>query len=882
MANFLVSHSPSSITIAHFLEAAVNEVLTKSVSVAASIVLQLFREKKIQANHSLTQRMIDTVLPLLDHFTTYEECPFDRLWAAIDSFACELPPFTLVIDGLDECYAGGDAPALIARLQQLSTLSHARVIVLSRYHPWLQELLQDSVQIKMDEDAISDDISLFIRNVLERTPKIRIPHDEILEKARKHAKGMFIWADLMLKYLEKGSTRKMQRARLEKFPIGLSPIYEKLLKDVGENMDDDQRSLRKKIFMLLVAASVPLSPDDVAAALALEEPDMHPDTETLLIDPKYEISVLCWPFTKVVGDRVQFVHYSMQEFLLLPNKNGAQSKLHFTLQQSSDYMALKCMYRLINPDARSVKVLEPLLRSHMLGTPSTLPSASSQLPIQWPFYAYACTGWYIHLAQSSGSMSLLRNVSMFLRDAHFIAWVESLLTVDTDVGPVVAINAALCTWHASLNDTQRRCITITDFMGKAYNDFYARVEIMRKMPEVAFMALRRLGLYHNMNGTKSGGRTLIELRKLVAEGFTTVLGERHPLTLRSTTEWCIERLVDDDRQLLAGEALLLRTLELQREVVGLDVSDSFYTQLYAGRALYFRARFDEALQHLEECYQGLERTLGPNHQHSQIARLFHTYAVEGKLDHQKASQTYEDIWQAWSKVQGTHHPLAVAVECNLGVVNRKMKNYDLAEKYLVHSFAERQRLFGKCSVTVDGSIQLALLYRDMGRMEEAQAYLELAEEVGLKCNGFERHCQVQHLQALLHLDGGNLASAREVLERLLSESSRHPPNRALLWVRLTLADILRVSDNVQKASLLFTNIVKPMIALHGIEQPIDTNMQLCAAEQFLRVAREIGVSVAEEQLKLLGLEWCSPEGFWIIFGGPAAEVYYEGAKLIKG
>lgn len=551
--------------------------------------------------------------------------------------------------------------------------------------------------------------------------------------------------------------------------------------------------------------------------------------------------------------------------------------VHFTPKESNDYLALKCIFRLINPDSRSIRLIEFLLRNRFDSTrvfSSDQEAATS--PTDWPFYPYACKNWHLHLMESANSFKLLQHVSLFLKGLEFITWAEMKLTDGVDVGPIVDIHASLCAWDEGLDEAQKKRVQISTFMGKPYNDFFSLPEINRNMPDVAYMALRRLGQYHNANGTLSGGRTLKELRKMVAEGFVATLGDKHALTLECMAEWGIEQIADDERELLEGATLLRTTMNQQRKVLGTDVYDSYYSQLNLGLALFYQALFEDSIQHLEESCTGLIRTLGANHHHYQFARLYYAYALEGLSEVSRACQIYKNIWAVWSQIHGTQHPLSLMAQCGMGVAFRKLQKFDMALKHLHASFAERQRSFGKSTVTVDNSIHLALLYRDMGEIDQARAYLELTKEVGLdECDcSFERYTQVEHLRALLHLDCGDTKSAKEVLEDLLRKSKPLPANRSGLWARLTLADILRDQGHPKRASSLFSGMVEPVRESDAgrIRSGDPTDWQR-AVEQFLRDSQAKGVRSATEELERNGLRWRHPQSLWIIAGGPAAEVY---------
>ncbi|CAN9202013.1 unnamed protein product [Alternaria alternata] len=870
LAAYLAHNAHTQINIAHFLQAAVNENSTKIVTVVASILVQLLSDTSIVSNSHILSTLVANTLPLLDRFPSCETCSFEHLWAVVQSIFDDLPPFTLIIDALDECYATEDATNLVRKLMHMSHLPQARVIIFSRHHTSLQTLLSECAQIEMDESTNAGDINLFIEREVHRTPRIRVPVSEIIERANTTAKGMFLWAKLMLQYVQRALTTNMQRSRLHKFPHGLTMVYDQLLSESAATMEPEQCLDRRRILMLLVAATSPLLAVDIAIVLALDSADMHPHADDLLIDPEETIGALCWPFTKTIEGRVQFVHYSMQEHFLM--EAGASSRisatpLRFSSQECNNHIALGCMFRLINAEARSIKVVEPLLRRRFGHQGS--PASPKDLPSQWPFYQYAADNWHLHVIKSANTFPLLQHVSRFLGGLDFIAWVEEYHTDKRDMGAVVEVRATLLSWHAGLSEKQRDQISISNFMEKPFNDFCELKSVLKNTPEITYMAMHRLGLYQNVSGT---GRNELELCGKVAEGFSNTLGRHDPLTLKCITRWCLERIIGPTRKLPADEALLMQTKLLQLQILGPDNSDSYYTQQIAGLAMYYGADFPRALQNLGESRDGLLHTLGPDHELYQHSRLYYAHALAGLKRFEEAVFIYEQIWTHCAQLHGSQHPLCSMTRCNLGLAYRKLKDYRSAENHLVESLAERQRMFQGHHVVFDSYIQIALLHRDQQEVDAAGAYLSLAE-MALSGLGFERYVQVEHLRALLSLDNGDRVGARLVLEALLTKAAEHPPNRNLMWARLTLADLLRESGHHRQALSLFAELLERAGGDVRSRKRGNVNGNLEVAEKALRMARDDGLEVAEAELERHNLQWRFPEALWIMLGGPAAEIY---------
>ena len=195
------------------------------------------------------------------------------------------------------------------------------------------------------------------------------------------------------------------------------------------------------------------------------------------------------------------------------------------------------------------------------------------------------------------------------------------------------------------------------------------------------------------------------------------------------------------------------------------------------------------------------------------------------------------------------------------------------------NFVARQRLFTMNSVvTIDSGFQLAVILRESGHLEESQALLDFMSEQNTLEKEFERFCQFEHLRALLELDCGDYDAAHDRLHSLLHQAitrGRDANNRELLWVRLTLADMLRKCNRFDEAATLSTDIVKPASGDSDSNQYLaeerDTPRQLAIAEEALRHVRRASAMEADTLLCENKLEWVRTQDFWIVFGGPITD-----------
>jgi hypothetical protein len=119
---------------------------------------------------------------------------------------------------------------------------------------------------------------------------------------------------------------------------------------------------------------------------------------------------------------------------------------------------------------------------------------------------------------------------------------------------------------------------------------------------------------------------------------------------------------------------------------------------------------------------------------------------------------------------------------------------------------ERASIWGSKVLSIDTAIQLIILHHESNRPKLAQEYINSLSKPGIADQYFERWCQVRHLQALLYIDHGEYDSAIEISKYLLSDAGTRN-NRSLLWVRLTLATVLRYVGRHDEASKLFRGII---------------------------------------------------------------------------
>lgn len=898
LASYLAEAAETETALSYFFRASGGRQLTQGTHFVATLLTRLCQKNALLEDYHMREPIAKLML-LRQSYHTACISPLEKLLEILDLVLDLLPAFTLIVDALDECADLKGSNLLLAYFQELSSRPSARVILLSRYEARFTDTFRNAVQIHMDESLVSPDIVHFVKQEISRNRRLQPLSSQILQKILSDSNGMFLWARLVLDAVKNAHTTKLQRKRLEVFPPGLFEAYWKELENNSKNMGVEERQLRQRIFLLLIEAIEPLTAEDVSTALSLNSSSNCVDEEEQLIDPTDDVLKLCRHLVIVVGGQCQLIHTTVKEFLLqLQERQSRTISLHLSRDDSNAFLALKSLTKLNQAEYSFWKTVAGWLRKHLLAGGIVLhpvdDSDYENMYKESAFYNYACLHWHEHVtALKTLSDEILVQLRLFLTGNGFVTWSEILfeLTNGSGLGPHVKVFAALRKWYEFLPPDTKEQIPISSFFVASHESLSQ--EFIQKGQDnlLPLLPLTRLGEYYNLGGQSRGDWwKAYEYKKTVAEGYEFVLGKRDPLTLRAKTsllqEYFWQTRFDE------AERDLREVATAQHEVLdGIDVPDYFTTLQLLGLAQFYLNKFTKSSSTLERSSEGLRKLLGPSNPKSLMTELYNGYTLEAQAKLDEAYSLYSDIWERWTPMFGCSHPLSLMVQCAVGSIQRKSMHFHDAEKSLLDSWNSRLRLFGiGNNICVDSAIQLAVLYRDMDRGSQTIELLDSISKSTVFSTDFERVCQVRHLRALVAFDAGEYRAPKLSLRRLLHQASgagsdREKNNRELLWVRITLADVLRSHGENDEASMLFSDLVEPSaddgegrndaatpaLQNFSLDGEPETPSQLAIAEEALRYVRKARLVEAQKLLDEHRLKWVRKRDFWIMQGGPVTD-----------
>ena len=852
---------------------------------ALTLLLQLCLNKAVVSDPRFLRSLKD-ITSLINHPKPSTDCAIRVLRAILDSVFEWLPPFTLIVDGLNECVEVDDSFKVSKYLHELGNKLNSSVIILSRDSPLLVEDLASAARLSMDRVEIEVDIKLYLQRRIDRTPKLHKLREHIVTKALTDGRRMFLWARLMLDGLQNClSTARRIRQQLLSTPAKLFDLYDQQLQDNCLKFCDDENEKRDEILLLLMCLKRPLTVQDISAALALDTATDLSDEEDELIQAETEIEKLCRPLVTVVGDVAQFVHVSVKEFLIERKMNEDDGNV---------FLARKSLSKLSQAQYKNWKYAGSLLRKNLLAG-SVIGEPLERTLKESVFYNYACLHWHEHVtALSNPPKDVLEKLASFLTGNEFVTWSEVLFELRDRVGlgPLIQVRLTLSNWYQNLDRLDKsRLPPFDDFFVVPHENLSSELYQKSEDKLLPYLPFLRLGNYFNLGGQSTADwQKAYNYKKTVADGFGDLLGARNPLTLRAKTSLLQEFFWQ--KRFTEAESGLLEVAEIQREVLREDQIDYWITLQLLGLAQYSVTKFEAARMTLTISEKGLGGILGTSNILYLMTSLYKGYVLERQAEVMQALSLYDEIWQKWAPIMGRSNPFALMLQTAIGSVYRKLEDFKGAQESLLEAWAARLRIYTiEINVCVDSAIQLALTYREARCRKDAKEILDVISSSKIFATDFERSCQVAHIRALLEFDAGYYHEPRTALQRLLMEASgvdRDKNNRELLWVRIDLADVLRDHDEADEALMLFSELVEP-VPKHDIQgdlsgdssdlahtpsslddepEPIE---RLRIAEQALRLSRKAKSAAAEKLLADHGLRWVRQEDFWILQGGPITD-----------
>ena len=854
-------------TFAHFFKESSDARSTSLSSLAASVLAQALRWASPSKQKSF-RNILAHLKGLSQQHPSVLSCPADIIWSAMMDFLIILPEFNLIIDAIDESIQDEEEIKFIAHLNNLVSLKHAKLIILSRSVPGIATDLHNCCQLSMDEECVSHDIELLIRMEIQKSNRLQKLEAEINTEITSQARGMFLWAVLMLNYVKTAPTRNIALEYLSQSPKKLEEVYEKFLVSSHARLGTEKTKLRSEVLQILVVTRRPLSVAEISHILALKSASTSTDEADLLLDPAVDILDLCWPLVTVRDEHAELMHQSVRDFLtkrnsLIPKCSGSRCPIPICHK----YMALKCFFELLQARKGSIANIKTLLETNCeLIRDADKTNAHAQISVSG-FYEYACKYWSIHLLSSDLDLRLLIHARIFLKTTHFIAWAESIY-YNQQAGPILELKSRIECWIQSLPNAYWKFLGRRDFL-QPFSTMLNSVEQGETDQYLVLLLLYRLGRYANL-----GIGDPRDICSRCKEKALIVFGPNHRLTLRAIAELAFEKA--NDHEFEVAERELANAHLTQLELLGDQVMDGYLSLQYHAVVLYRRMRFQDAAAVQQKASAGLLRILGPTHLEYLKGQYYLGRTLEALGEALQALKLLEETWNTWCALQGKCDPFSMCIQGCMGVTLRKLQNFELSKRHFNEAFENRWLMYGNRIIhTADLAIQLTVLKRDMHDTWGAFHALDRASKLFDHKENLTRKSQVDHLRALLLIDIGQIESALYMFDKLseAARSSNGLTNREFLRAKLSWASLLRARGFNEEVAPLFADLTILNAKKTDKDEGRNPWPEDCPlVEQALRQVYAGDLAGSIELLASVDRSWKTVESFYLPLGGPLAEV----------
>ncbi|RMJ01885.1 hypothetical protein CDV36_015591 [Fusarium kuroshium] len=844
----------SSVIVSHAFQSTVSTQHRPLMCLAASILDQLLpRDWETQTQKHVFERLV----PSYNQYRLHSnDCPFEDLWDHCASLLKSETRFILVIDALDECIfdrAGQEADFLDRILDLLSTTPGGRIVIFSRPCPVLGvgvtlDLEENEIRIST-EDTLPE-INAFCDSASAKLPLPKELQLKVANRARADAQGSFLWATLFLQEFTNVLDKAHVMEILDKFPDNCWERYAKTWRDGIRELEPQVQESCRSMLLILLGARSKFSLEDIE------------DSLDLLPNSAQRISKYCQPLVLVVDGVLQLSHASVRDFLLNDDKKTQTTYISISKSEPDEALARTCLEYLLRKDyAQTDRIGQRLRRNVGLG--------GSTERLEQNFYNYAARNWYIHLAAlSSPGPSLLRLAEEFLHAIQFTYWAEYSYTDAGDFQAIRSTEIALHIWMKNLSDDDRALLHLNDYFERPYKDLSRAYKENSDDKVLQWLALMHLGFYYFDKGKMT---EMTQVRQEVAAGLSELLGRCNPLALRARSDAAYTFLFNGD--LREAQRLYAEVYDDQRKVLDNDDPSLFFTLIYQGQVEYLMTHSSKALEILTSAAAGFLRTSGPESNGFLITQLWSAVADASVGHTSQAIKMMEYVREKREERYGPDDSFGMATKIFVGDLYRKLEKKEEALANIEPGFEFRRGFWPKSHfLTIDTSLVLATTYRDFGMNHLAEKTVDDLESHGNleREENYIRLCQARHLRGLLLFDGGHVDQAITVLDALLIQYGHEDSNnRALQWVRLDLAGMLRYrgrEGDERLASSLFDGIVTD----GGGREP-DPPLWLRISEAALRLVRDGKLDAAGELLREEKLRWTREEDLWMRLGMPAAD-----------
>ncbi|KAH6888169.1 hypothetical protein B0T10DRAFT_515086 [Thelonectria olida] len=316
----------------------------------------------------------------------------------------------IVLDGLDEMRDSERVILVQALLDLQDQRKSLKLLIASRAEHDISRLLSGKVEPIRVHEANHYDIQTYVdRRALTLISDLGLDLEvgnemsQLMKPVATNARGMFLYARLLCDTLVLMGDLDSVREEVNNLPNGLDEAYGRILSRIDDNLSEREREEAREILGLVACSAVPLSKTEIQLAVSTSRGgNPSRGCRRLFLD----LIQRCGPILEEIDGSIQFVHFSIHEFLF-----STQSAPGGYLQDADVNASLVSMcLRYLSSECFDADLSDDVLQSNIMSG-------------AYVFEGYACLYWLRHVKKAGAA-----------RNRDLLADLRQLMTARRNTG----------------------------------------------------------------------------------------------------------------------------------------------------------------------------------------------------------------------------------------------------------------------------------------------------------------------------------------------------------------------------------------------------------------------------------------------------------------
>ncbi|KAK8037815.1 Nacht domain protein [Apiospora marii] len=239
--------------------------------------------------------------------------------------ACAGPTY-LILDGLDEMDRIERSLLLDQLILLLESSNETRLFISSRPEADLVAKLDKRATDLPINKHNTPGIQAFVHDSMRSWfarrgfwPEEKAEIEACLKPLASKAKGMFLYASIVLSSVEDLDHIDDIRRELIVLPESLEDAYGRILQRINESKTTARKERARAILGWIACAPTPLTVQEIQQALSI---DVERPSKVVRLLGSLDIVEICGPIVEVVDEYARFVHFTVKEYLFSPQVKG--------------------------------------------------------------------------------------------------------------------------------------------------------------------------------------------------------------------------------------------------------------------------------------------------------------------------------------------------------------------------------------------------------------------------------------------------------------------------------------------------------------------------------------------------------------------------------